>query len=70
MALVYQSDHPRSKHLFGLVVALEPTSLFSLIPSYLQLLVTRFAASTTHGQLSAAKGSSTTVSRSDTIQLT
>jgi hypothetical protein len=28
-------------------------------------MVTRFAASTTHGQQSAAKGSSTTVSRSD-----
>jgi hypothetical protein len=34
-----------------------------------QLTVTRFAASSTHGQLSAAQGSSTTVSRSD-IQLT
>jgi hypothetical protein len=35
-----------------------------------QLLGTRFAASTTHGQLSAAQGCATTVSRSHTIRLT
>ena len=33
-------------------------------------MITRFVASTTHGQLSAAHGSSTTVSRSDNIQFT
>ena len=55
--------HPRRRQLRW-----TPTAPHCL--SYQQLLVTRFAASTTHGQLSAAKGSSTTVPRSDSIQFT